>query len=239
MNANFLEFKKIVEGRRSIRQFTSEKVPSDVIESCLDLALLAPNSSNLQAWEFYWVQNAEKKQKLAEFCFNQKAASTASDLIAVVARPDLWSRGQKINLDYFNQQNSTPHIEQVKRYYLKTVPLAYQTDFFGFLKVVKTVVAWAVGLFKVSYRGPFGHSGNLLWATKTTSLAAENLMLAIHASGFDSCPMEGFDQTRVKKLLQLPGAASVVMIIGLGRAAEGGLYGPRIRGPRDWFIQKI
>ena len=239
MNLSFFELKKIIEGRRSIRQFTDEKVPAEVVENCLDLALLAPNSSNLQPWEFYWVQDSEKKKKIATFCFNQKAASTAAELIVIVARPDLWSRGQKINLDYFNQQPSSPQLEQVKKYYLKIVPLAYQTDPFGLLKLLKSLFAWGVGLFKPSYRGPFGVSGNLLWATKTTALAAENLMLAIHASGYDSCPMEGFDQIRVKKLLQLPRSAAIVMIIGLGRAAEGGLYGPRIRGARELFIKKV
>ena len=236
---SFSELQKIIQGRRSIRQFTQQKIPADVIENCLDLALLAPNSSNLQPWEFYWVQDEPKKKQMAEYCFNQKAATTASELIAIVARPDLWRRGQKINLDYFNQQASNPQLEQVKKYYLKIVPLAYQTDPFGILKVIKSVAAWLVGFFKPSYRGPFGESGNLLWATKTTALAAENLMLAVHASGFDSCPMEGFDQVRVKKLLQLPKGANVVMILGIGQAAEGGLYGPRIRGPRELFIKKI
>jgi hypothetical protein len=40
-------FKKVVQSRRSVRKFTQTPIPSDVLDECLDLALLAPNSSNL------------------------------------------------------------------------------------------------------------------------------------------------------------------------------------------------
>jgi nitroreductase len=51
--------------------------------------------------------------------------------------------------------------------------------------------------------------------------------------------MEGFDHARAKKLLSLPCGASVAMIIGIGRRAEGGVYGPQFRGPREAFVHKI
>ena len=56
------EFIKVVKSRRSVRVYNDEVVPEDVIHSCLDLALLAPNSSNLQAWKFYWVKSKEKRK---------------------------------------------------------------------------------------------------------------------------------------------------------------------------------
>lgn len=230
-------FKKIVEGRRSIRKFTDEKVPEALVSEWFDLTLLAPNSSNLQPWEFYRITSADKKILAAEYCFNQNAAKTASELIAVVARPDLWKRGQKLNLDEIKKNPNPP--KMLVDYYTKIVPLAYSADPFGVLKILKTLIGFITGLAKPSYRGPFGKSGNLLWATKTTSLAAENLMLAIRASGFDSCPMEGFDQVRMKKLLGLPGGAYVVMMIGAGRAAPDGLWGPRTRGPKEMFVKQI
>ena len=43
------EFIKVVESRRSVRVYNDEKIPEEDIQKCLDLALLAPNSSNLQA----------------------------------------------------------------------------------------------------------------------------------------------------------------------------------------------
>ena len=75
------EFKKIVESRRSVRVFKDDPVNPDKLKECLELALLAPTSSNLQCWEFYWVRNDKKKEKLKEYCLNQSAAKTAKELI--------------------------------------------------------------------------------------------------------------------------------------------------------------
>jgi hypothetical protein len=55
----------------------------------------------------------------------------------------------------------------------------------------------------------------------------------------DKCPMEGYDSKRVKKILELSSKAQIVMIIGAGKRAEGGVYGPRIRFPRENFVKTI
>lgn len=56
-------FRKVIESRRSVRKYTEKQIPADVLDACLDLALLAPNSSNLQPWTFYVVQSQAKKNK--------------------------------------------------------------------------------------------------------------------------------------------------------------------------------
>lgn len=230
-------FKDIVERRRSIRVYTNEKIPDHVVEECLQLGLLAPNSSNLQPWEFYWVQSPASLHLLQQYCLNQPAARTSSTLIVCVARPDRWRLGQKINLDYFAQQPKTP--QGVLDYYKKLVPFLYINDPFGISALLKKIMAFSIGLFRPMPRGPFGDSGNKLWATKTTALACENIMLAFTAAGYDTCPMEGFDEARVKKLLKLPRKASVVMIISAGKRAPEGLYGERVRGDSSLFIKKV
>ncbi|GAH00099.1 unnamed protein product [marine sediment metagenome] len=62
VETNLEEFERVVRSRRSTREFRDEKVPEEVMRRCLELALLAPNSSNLQSWEFYWVRDEAKKQ---------------------------------------------------------------------------------------------------------------------------------------------------------------------------------
>jgi nitroreductase len=235
---DFEEFKKVVESRRSVRVFTPEKIPDSVVEECLRLATLAPTSSNLQSWEFYWVESEPKKHLLKQYCLNQPAASTASTLIVCVARPDRWPLGQKINLDYFDAQ--TQVLKSARDYYTKLVPFIYGMNGpFGIFGPIKTLAINIAGLFRVLPRGPYGLNGNKLWANKTTALACENLMLAFRAAGFDTCPMEGFDEVRVKKLLGLPWQASVTMVISAGKRASKGVYGPRIRGSDDLFIHKV
>ena len=83
-------FATVVESRRSVRKFGSEPIPDELVHRCLDLALLAPTSSNLQAWEFYRVVDPDKKRRLAKACLSQPAATTAPELIVAVARIDTW-----------------------------------------------------------------------------------------------------------------------------------------------------
>jgi nitroreductase len=66
-----------------------------------DLALLAPNSSNLQPWTFYVVQNPAKKKQLVKACLGQLAAKTASELIVCVARTDRVDEMAKKNISEF------------------------------------------------------------------------------------------------------------------------------------------
>lgn len=97
------EFRKVVTSRRSVRIFDQTPIPEQVIHDCLDLALLAPNSSNLQPWEFYWVRSADKKSQLVEACYSQPAAKTAAELIVCVARTDTWQTNANKMLDFFSQ----------------------------------------------------------------------------------------------------------------------------------------
>src|SRR6476660_9039049 len=75
------EFDKVIRNRRSVRVYTNEKVPKQVVERVLEWGLMAANSSNLQPWEFYWVQDPRKKSELVEALFSQPAARTAQELI--------------------------------------------------------------------------------------------------------------------------------------------------------------
>lgn len=78
-----------------------------------------------------------------------------------------------------------------------------------------------------------------VWAHKSTALACENLMLSLRACGFDSCPMEGFDPIRIRRLLNLPRAAEVCMVVSAGKRAENGIYGPQIRFDPSLFVFKV
>jgi hypothetical protein len=105
--------------------------------------------------------------------------------------------------------------------YQTLVPLTF-ADGPGFvLGPLKTLMLACVGLWQVTWRGPVGYWGQQLWATNSTAFACENLMLAFRAAGYDTCAMEGFDEPRVKRLLALPRAARVVMVLAAGRRAPG------------------
>jgi F420 biosynthesis protein FbiB-like protein len=61
-----LEFFEVVHTQRSIRKFKPEPVPEEAIWKMIDAATRAPSGSNTQPWSFLIVQDAAKKQVLAE-----------------------------------------------------------------------------------------------------------------------------------------------------------------------------
>jgi nitroreductase len=231
-------FKELVHARRSVRKFSDELIPDSVVNECLDLALLAPNSSNLQTWEFYRIKNTDVKKQIVHACFSQPAAATAAELIVCVAHPGAWRKNGKQMLALFDSLPvETP--KSARDYYSKLVPIVYSVGWFNILTPFKWLLNTVMGLFRVMPREPISSHGLDIWSIKSSALACENLMLAFRAHGYDTCPMEGYDSHRVKKALNLSCGKKVVMIVGAGRRADGGLYGPRIRFPREQFVKTI
>ena len=232
------EFIKVVKSRRSVRIFNEEKVKKDDLLECLDLALLAPTSSNLQTWEFYWVKDSDSKEKLKEYCLNQSAARTAQELIVCVARPDNWKKNNNLLQEIYNtRKESTPKI--VVNYYKKLVPIVYNQGICGIFGLIKRLLIKIIGIKRPIPREPVSVCDMKIWAQKTTALACQNLMLSLRAYGYDSCPMEGMDSKRIKKLLKLPRRAQICMVIGIGKRAKYGVYDERIRISKEKFIKII
>ncbi|MBZ2167711.1 nitroreductase family protein [Marinobacter sp. F4216] len=233
---NVDEFRKVVRSRRSIRRFKDEPIPQEILNDCLELATLAPNSSNLQPWEFFVVKTPELKAKLAKACLGQNAAKTAPLLIAIVARPDTWRDHARLALEEW-PETKMPSI--VDKYYRKIAPIHYNQGPFGVFGAAKKAIGLVAGLSRPVPRGPYSVNEMKIWATKSTALAAENLMLALRAHGYDSCPMEGFDECRVKKLLKLPRKGLVTMVLAAGKRAEDGVYNQQYRFDQSRFVHYL
>jgi nitroreductase len=75
---------------------------------------------------------------------------------------------------------------------------------------------------------------------KTCGLAAQTFMIAMAEIGYDTCPLEGFDSRRVKKLLKLPCSAEINMVIPCGiRKGMRGIRGERFRVPFEEVYKTI
>jgi nitroreductase len=232
------EFTKLVNARRSVRKFTTEVISDLIVNQCIDMALAAPNSSNLQTWEFYRITTPEIKKAVAYACFSQPAATTAAELIVCVARPDHWRAHCTQMLESFKTSEVEIPTSAIK-YYKTIAPFVYTVGIFNILTPLKWLFNTIVGTFKVVPRDPISSYGLKVWSIKSCALAAENLMLAFRSHGFDTCPMEGFDEVKVKKAMKLSRKAHIVMIVGAGKRDEGGIYGPRLRFPREQFVKTI
>lgn len=235
-----------VKYRRSVRIYDADKpIDSTLVKECLELASLAPNSSNMQLWEFYHITSKEIIESIAPFCFNQNAAKTAQQLVVFVVRKDLWKQRAKANLAYLDQafgaNNSTSeqsNREKVARnYYGKIIPFVYG-EFLGIFGVFKYIMVSILGLFKPIYRQVSKNDMRIV-AHKTCGLAAQTFILAMAAKGHDTCPMEGSDTLRIKRLLKLPRKAEINMIVSCGIRKKEGVYGERFRIPFDEIYKEI
>lgn len=234
---NFIE---LVNKRRSVRKFTTDEVPEKIMRKCLEAAILAPNSSNLQPWEFYWIRDEEIKKKIIEACFSQNAAKTAKEIVVSVSRIDTWKRNRDLILQDYKKNNKL--IPIVEKYYKKLIPLIYQNDYFGLIGLLRRFIFIFInifGYFKPIIRGPIYKHDLFETVTKTTALACQNFMMALVSEGYDSCPMEGFDEKRIKKILKLNHNCHVVMIFGVGKADKKGVYGKRFRVDNNLVIKEI
>ena len=71
--------------RRSVRKFDpSKEINADIVKKCIENGVLAPNSSNLQLWEFYHITNQELLRKISKTCFKIFIWSTIYLVIYII-----------------------------------------------------------------------------------------------------------------------------------------------------------
>ncbi len=232
-------FDEIIKRRRSNRKFDPNiEVPDEVIKRSLERAILSPNSSNMQLWEFYWIKDPALQKDFHGYCLNQNAARTAKQLVVFVTRQDHWKKRVEWHLDIIKKGISgetTPSQDKLLTYYGKLMPLAYGTDQFGFLSLIRRTLSALIGAFRPMTRFK-GRADQRITVHKSCALAAQTFMLSIASEGFESCPMEGFDAERVKKALNLPKLAEINMIISVGKGTPAGIWGERHRVPYEEVV---
>jgi nitroreductase len=117
------------------------------------------------------------------------------------------------------------------------MPLLYAADPLRILAALRLCVSFFGGLFKPFYRTG-GASAVRVVTHKSCALAAQTFMLSVAAEGFHTCPLEGFDEKRLKRFLNLPRRAEINMVVVVGKGTEAGIWGARERVPYDEVVVK-
>ena len=236
-------FDKIVNDRRAMRYYDPDKtMPDYVVLNSMKRAILSPSSSNMMLYEFYRVTKKKDLETLTEFCLGQATAKTAHEMVVIVIRGDKYKERAKFNLRVLQKLykgNNEKRLNLVTKYYTKIMPMYYHTGFFGLWGWIKKTILWVTGMFRPIVR----IAGNCDIKTvmhKSAALAAQTFMLSVQAEGFDTCPMEGVDQLRIKRWLNLPRKAEVNMVISVGPGmVPKGIYNPRIRPSEEEMIINV
>jgi len=226
------EILKVLFHRRAVKAFEPVDIPQVLREQILDAARHAPSSFNSQPYKFYWVGSAPQKAVVAKLCLGQKPAETASALVVAVADLGSLSATAQGQLEWMRRSNFTE--EKIRDYERKAKigRILFMPGPFGIFGAVKWAIFRLVNLWKTMGMPPVFRQDLLKWATKSTSLACENLMIAAEALGLNTCPMEGFDGRRLSRFLGLSTRYhEIVMVIAIGKKSPAYAEPPQWRRP--------
>jgi nitroreductase len=224
----------LISQRRAVKLFEPVEISKDLRQQILNAARHAPSSFNLQPYRFYWVESDVKKATVAKLCLSQKPAETASALIVAVADLKSLSVTSQDQLEWMRTSNFTE--EKIRDYERKAKigRILFKPGPFGIFAAIKWALFRLLNLRMVIGMPPLFQQDLFKWATKSTSLACQNLMIAAEALGMNTCPMEGFDNRRLSRYLDLSDRHhEIVMVVALGKKSGDYNELPQWRRPLD------
>lgn len=191
-----MEVLDAISERKSIRAFSNEPVPKELVRKVLQAAILAPSSSNQQPWRFYVLTGREKEKLVESLLRTSRERSLRYDP----------SKGKSIPNEY---------LEKTRMLFKEIAPFIQASgksikDFVesGSYQFYQAPVAILITMDKCFPRSRLIDIG----------MAAENLMIAAHALGLGTCALALIlaCEDVIRKELQLPDNQEVVLGIALG-----------------------
>jgi nitroreductase len=101
-----------IVSKRDNRRYTAGPIPPDLVERILEAGRVTPSSQNRQPWRFLIVEDAGRREKLADAVYEPDNVRTAQLVIAIAGtRPfDLGRCAQNMMLTAWNESvASTPN----------------------------------------------------------------------------------------------------------------------------------
>ena len=191
MPASQKSLAQAIRERRSTPSFTGEPIPSSDLRQILDAGLHAPSGYNMQPWRFVVVQQPEQRRRLRAASYNQAKVEEASAVIVACGDRDGWRK----DLD-----------EMLRMGRSGGMPESYAAQ-------AENSVP--------NYLSSFSEEQMTGWLNKQVMLAFTSMMLMAEVLGYDTAPMEGFEQQKVCETLKLPMSYWVVSLLAIGH-----LHGP-------------
>jgi len=176
-----------IRERRSTPSFDGKLIPQEDLMKILEAGLSAPSGYNMQPWRFIVVQSPEQRRRLRGASYNQAKVEEASAVIVACGDADGWRR----DLDMMLQHGLAGGMPESYAAQAKSSVPKYMSSFSG-----------------EEMKG---------WLNKQVMLAFTHMMLMSEVLGYDTAPMEGFEQEKVHDVLRLPMSFWVVALLAIGR----------------------
>lgn len=118
------EFLLDMSRRRSVRQFSSDPVPPELIENAIRTAGTAPSGANQQPWTFVVISDPEVKARIREaaeheekLLYTRRASQEYLDAIEPIGTD--WNKPHITDAPYLIAVFEQPHAEGKKHYYVR------------------------------------------------------------------------------------------------------------------------
>jgi len=207
--------------RRAIKEFQPEqKIKDEDFEFILEVGRMSPSSFGWEPWSFVVVQNEDLRKKISEPSWGaQKQLASASHFVILLARKADDMKPSSDYLNYISREidNLPEDVEEMKLGFFKS----FQEKEFDLTDDRK--------LFD--------------WACKQVYLPFANMMTAAAQIGIDSCPIEGFNRTKVEEILAEEGIVDtnhlgVAAMAAFGYRKENSPF-PQTRQPMDKVVKWV
>src|SRR3984957_2359663 len=175
-----------IQERRATPSFDGAPMPVEDLRQILDAGLHAPSGYNMQPWRFVVVQSSEEKKRLRAASYNQGKVEEASVVIVACGDADGWRK----DLDLMLEQGRKGGM-----------PESYASQ---------------AQISVPNYLSSFNTAQMQGWLNKMVMLAFTHMMLMAEVMGYDTAPMEGFEQDKVHEVLRLPLSYWVVALLAIG-----------------------
>lgn len=169
-------FMEAMDFRHACKIFDeTKKISDEDMNYILEAGRKSPSSFGMEAWKFLVITNEELKAKLRPACWDQVQITSCSHLVVVLAGIDCVK----------------PESGEVERKFKRREMPQEKLDFY-------------MGLYSSHLANTLSSDENIYsWTAKQTAFAAGNMMTAAAIKGVDSCPIEGFDKSKVEEILAL------------------------------------
>ena len=186
MTKNKKTLSQAIEERRATPSFDGTPIPPEDLKQILEAGLSAPSGYNMQPWRFVVVQSPEQKKRLRAASYNQAKVEEASAVIVACGDADGWRKDLDLMLQ-LGRQGGMP--ESYAAQARSSVP---------------------------NYLSSFTSEQMRAWLNKQVMLAFSHMLLMAEVMGYDTAPMEGFEQDKVHEVLRLPLSYWVVALLAVG-----------------------
>ena len=142
-----MSLQDILDHRHAVRHYDpAQPIDAGVVKKCIELASLAPTSSNMQLWEAFHVTDKTVLGKLAHACLDQRSARTAQQIVVFVTRQSLYKQHAKAILDAaMDDINRNSPEEKKEKTHEATDSILCQADTVYLFPLLRTVGTCAQG----------------------------------------------------------------------------------------------